>query len=146
MKRGVILNQGINNAIASIGHLDLLGVVDAGYPTPKSVERIDLALRQGMPSFMDVLNTILQDFVVESIVLAQETCDNSPQRAQEIQEVLAGIPIRVVPHVEFKQLMHQAKAVVRSGEFTPFSNVILVSGVDAEKWGKNGSVKKEERR
>lgn len=135
MKLGVILNAEMSHAIASIGHLDLLGVVDAGYPIPKSVDRIDLALRQGVPSFLEVLRTVLEDFVVESIILAQETFEHSPQRAQEIQESVGQVPVRVVPHDEFKRIMHEAKAVIRTGEFTPYSNVILISGVDPQKWG-----------
>jgi D-ribose pyranase len=137
VKRGIVLNEGINTAIASIGHLDLLGVVDAGYPVPLGVPRIDLALREGVPAFMDVLNTILQDFIVESFIIAQETLDSSPHRVAEIRDALSRCPEEVVPHVEFKQRMKQAKAVIRTGEFTPFSNVILVSGVDLPKWRKN---------
>jgi D-ribose pyranase len=137
VKRGTILNEGINTAIASIGHLDLLGVVDAGYPVPLGVMRVDLALREGMPAFMDVLNTILEDFMVESLIIARETIDSSPHRVAEIRAVLSGCPEEVVPHVEFKQRMRQAKAVIRTGEFTPFSNVILVSGVDLPRWWKN---------
>ncbi len=137
MKRGTILNEGINTAIASIGHLDLLGIVDAGYPVPLGVPRIDLALREGMPAFMDVLNTILEDFIVESLIIARETIDSSPQRVDEIRAALNGCPEEVVLHAEFKQRMRQAKAVIRTGEFTPFSNVILVSGVDLPRWWKN---------
>jgi len=134
MKRGNILNEGINTAIASIGHLDTLGIVDAGYPIPLGVMRIDLALHEGSPSFMEVLNTVLGDFIVESIIIAEETLKSSPQRVEEIRTVLPGRPEEVVPHVEFKQRMKQAKAVIRTGEFTPFSNVILVSGVDLPRW------------
>ena len=136
MKRGTVLNEGINTAIASIGHLDTLGIVDAGYPIPLGVTRVDLALREGMPAFMDVLNTILEDFIVESFIIARETVETSPQRVGEIREALPGCPEEAVPHVEFKQHMLQAKAVIRSGEFTPYSNVILVSGVDLPRWFK----------
>jgi D-ribose pyranase len=136
MKRGNILNEGMNTAIASIGHLDTLGIVDAGYPTPLGVMRIDLALHEGCPSFMEVLNTVLGDFIVESIIIAEETLKTSPHRVEEIRAVLPGRPEEVVPHAEFKQRMKQAKAVIRSGEFTPFSNVILVSGVDLPRWFK----------
>ena len=136
MKRGNILNEGINTAIASIGHLDTLGIVDAGYPIPLGVMRIDLALHEGSPSFMEVLNTVLGDFIVESIIIAEETLKSSPHRVEEIHAALPGRPEEVVPHVEFKQRMKQAKAVIRTGEFTPFSNVILVSGVDLPRWFK----------
>ena len=136
MKRSTILNEGVNTAIAGIGHLDTLGIVDAGYPIPLGVTRVDLALREGMPAFMDVLNTILEDFIVESFIIAQETIENSPRRVDQIRKALPGCPEEAVPHTEFKERMLQAKAVIRSGEFTPYSNVILVSGVDLPRWFK----------
>ncbi|GAH44824.1 unnamed protein product, partial [marine sediment metagenome] len=48
---------------------------------------------------------------------------------EEVKSLLTGVPIETIPHEELKQLTHSAKAVVRTGEFTPYANVILVSGV-----------------
>ncbi|WP_265113530.1 RbsD/FucU domain-containing protein [Mycobacterium tuberculosis] len=41
----------------------------------------------------------------------------------------AEFEIELVPHVEFKKRTHAARAFVRSGEFTPYANVILHAGV-----------------
>lgn len=128
MKKGTILNQRINEAIAGIGHTDILGIVDAGFPIPLGVERIDLTLRRGIPGFMDVLNTILEDFYAESYVIAQEAFDHSPEMAANIRLSLNGCPELAIAHAEFKQRMTKAKAIIRTAEFIPYSNVILVSG------------------
>jgi len=39
--------------------------------------------------------------------------------------------VETLSHVEFKKLTASTKAIVRTGEFTPFANVILVAGA----WG-----------
>jgi len=36
---------------------------------------------------------------------------------------------RVVSHDELKRLSHRARAVVRTGECTPYANLMLVAGV-----------------
>jgi len=37
--------------------------------------------------------------------------------------------VELVSHEELKRLSQKAAAVVRTGEFTPYANVILYSGV-----------------
>jgi D-ribose pyranase len=46
-----------------------------------------------------------------------------------LKEVLGDIPIEMVSHLILKEMTRNARAVVRTGEFTPYANVILVSGV-----------------
>lgn len=38
-------------------------------------------------------------------------------------------PVDFVMHDRLKELSHQARGVIRTGEATPFANVILYSGV-----------------
>ena len=128
MKKSTILNPSINAAIASIGHTDMLGIVDPGFPIPTGVERIDLTLRRGIPGFMDVLNTILEDFYVDSYYIAQEAFDHSPEMVARIRQSLDGHSEIAVPHAELRQTMANAKAIIRTAEFTHYSNLILVSG------------------
>ena len=40
-------------------------------------------------------------------------------------------PIEAIPHMEFKKQTGASRAAVRTGEFTPYANVILVAGA----WG-----------
>ena len=104
-KTSTTINPALSRVISETGHTDLIVVTDAGLPIPPGSERIDLAYRPGAPAFLDVLDTVLAELVVE------------------------GATVSAVPHVEFKQRTRAARAFVRSGEFTPYANVILHAGV-----------------
>ncbi|MGE5605418.1 MAG: D-ribose pyranase [Bacteroidota bacterium] len=134
MKRSGLLNKDLNDVIASIGHLDMLCICDAGLPIPENRRRVDLTLVPNMPRFFPVLREIIKEFVVEKVIVANETKINSPHVIDELQKLLPGIAIQYVPHSEFKQMTHSCKGIVRTGECTPFCNVLLVSGVDQELW------------
>ena len=54
MKKGTVLNSEISAVISRLGHTDTLVVCDAGLPIPHSTARIDMALTQGVPTFMQV--------------------------------------------------------------------------------------------
>ena len=128
MKKQGILNATLSGIIASMGHTDLLVVADAGLPVPPGVPVIDLAVRCGVPSFADVLSAVAADLQVEQIVIASEalaTADPLP----EVTELFPDVPVTTCPHDEFKQRTARARAVVRTGECTPYHNVILQAGV-----------------
>lgn len=130
MKKGGILNPKINQLIAETGHTDTIVVTDAGLPIPENVtHRIDLALKEGIPGFLETLDTVLSELEVEKIILAEEVKTVSPDMNDEIVKRFPDLPIEYVPHVEFKQQTKQARGLIRSGEFTPYANVILVAGV-----------------
>ena len=130
MRKNGILNQAILHATGSLGHTDQIVVCDAGLPIPKGVERIDLAVVRGVPRFLDVLKPLLAEVVVEKMILAGEIETASPALAAQIRELAGPIPIEFVTHEQLKRLTQGAKAIVRTGEYTPFANVILQSGVD----------------
>jgi D-ribose pyranase len=128
MKDHGVLHPGLAAVLASMGHGDTLCVADAGLPIPHGVERIDLAFAPGRPGFAEVLAAVLGELRVEAYVLAEEA------RAGGIPELLRralpGLEPTWVPHAELKAATAAARAVVRSGEFTPYANVLLRSGVD----------------
>lgn len=129
MKKTGILNKEISDVIAGMGHYQQIIVCDAGFPIPPEVRRIDLALEPGLPAFMDVLRVVLKELQVEEVVIACESRDQSPARFAEMLAMFPGMTPRLVPHTEFKQMSHNVKACIRSGECTPYSNMMLVSGV-----------------
>ena len=129
MKKIGILNQPLSAVIAGLGHMDQLVVADAGLPIPAGPERIDLALKEGLPGFAETLQVILEEVKVESAIVAEEMVSTNPEVYQQLAELLVDIPIDTIPHVEFKKKTGEARAVVRTGEFTPYANVILISGV-----------------
>ena len=130
MKRDGILNQDILSAIGSLGHTDTIVVCDAGLPIPKNVTRIDLAVTKGVVRFVDVLKPLLSELVVAKIILASEIAETSPDMYHTILDLVGNIPVEQVSHEEFKVMTHDAKAIIRTGECTPYSNIILQSGVD----------------
>lgn len=129
MKKHGIFNADIAAVVASMGHYQTLTVADAGLPIPAAPQRIDLVVRRGVPGFIDVTAAILDELAVQEAIVAQEMLATSPQLYADLCALLGAVPVRQVPHEEFKQLTAQSKAVVRSGEFTPYANVILVAGV-----------------
>lgn len=128
-KTSTTINPALSRMISETGHTDLIVVTDAGLPIPPGSERIDLAYRPGAPAFFDVLDTVLAELVVEGATVSAEVADHSPQVLAKLRDRLPGIEIELIPHVEFKERTHQARAFVRSGEFTPYANVILRAGV-----------------
>lgn len=129
MKKTAVINQPISAVIADLGHMDTLVIADAGLPIPAETERIDLALTQGIPTFLDTLRVVLTEMQVERAVVAEEMLKVSPQVHAAIKELLGNTPIETVPHTTFKEQTRFARAVIRTGEFTPYANIILVAGV-----------------
>ncbi len=130
MKKQGILNSDISRVLSYMGHTDCIAIGDCGLPIPDEVERIDLALEFGVPSFMDVLRVVTKDMKVEKIVLAEEIREQNPKVLGEIKELFAGQELETVfvSHTELKKQTRECKAVIRTGETTPYANIILQSG------------------
>ena len=124
-----MLNGHIDAALTRQGHGDLMMVVDAGFACPDQVEVIDIALREGAPTVLEVLAELRKVHSVEKIVMSNETRDNNPTHFKTAAKAFGkSVEIEVIPHIEFKQRSHQAKTIVRTGDFTAWGNVMLVSG------------------
>lgn len=134
MKKSGILNSDISRVLSYMGHTDRICIGDCGLPVPDEVERIDLAVRFGLPSFMEVLRETAGDMKIEKIILADEIRNENPDQLKAIMKFFekdktAPAPeVEFVKHVEFKRLTGDCKAVIRTGETTPYSNIILQSG------------------
>ena len=130
MKRAGILNSEISRVLSYMGHSDCICVGDCGLPIPDEVERIDLALAFGVPTFMQTLEVVVGDMKVEKIVLAEEIKSQNPTVLAEIEKLFAdqNIEVEFVSHTELKERTYDCKAVIRTGETTPYANIILQSG------------------
>ena len=131
MKKTGVLNIQLSQTIASLGHGDILVIADAGLPIPKDVPCIDLAVALGIPSLKQVLDAVLQEVHLEQITLANATQQHSPQLWQDVHEQAQrhGWHIQIVDHDTLKAASAQARAIVRTGDNTPYTNIILHSGV-----------------
>lgn len=129
MKRTKLINSELSYTISKMGHTDSLTIGDCGLPIPDSVNRIDLALTHGLPSFLDTLDVVLEELCVEEIIIASEIEDKNNAIYKEILKRFDKIKISKVCHEEFKNMTKESKAVVRTGECSPYANIILKSGV-----------------
>lgn len=129
MRKTGILHPDISRLLCTLGHGDGVCIADAGLPIPSSTLRIDLAVVAGLPGFLPVLDAILGELIVAGAVIAQEARTLSPGVYTQIVERLGEGTIREVSHEEFKKLLGSVKGVIRSGECTPYANVILTAGV-----------------
>lgn len=129
MKKLGILNSEIAKCLTDLGHTDQIVIGDAGLPIPEGVKKIDLALALSEPAFIRVLDEVLKDMEVEKVILAEEIKTQNQNQLEAINQYLDQQEVSFVSHEDFKQLTKNAKAIIRTGEATPYSNIILQSGV-----------------
>lgn len=135
MKRSGILNPALSSAIASAGHGEVLMIVDAGFPIPLDVERIDLAITIDLPDLRTVLSLAAEEFIAERVTIAAEMADNNPFLERFLRETFADAEFTPVSHVEMLgRVAKSARTIVRTGAFDPWGNVALHSGVDVPRW------------
>lgn len=127
MKKGGIVNGQLAGGLARLGHTDRLLICDAGLPIPPGPEVVDLAFQFGVPSFETVLHGLLEELVFEGATAAEEVEDQNPKIHELLHSQLPELDL--VSHEELKRMSSTARLIVRTGEATPYSNVILRCGV-----------------
>lgn len=146
MKTNGILHNDLARLVARLGHGDMLVITDRGFPFPrhKETECIDVSVGRNLPKFTDVVKVVLEELEIEKVIIADETKDISPHVYKELKDIISSkknkgndIVEENIPHLEFKDLVlngslqgKEVKGFVKTGEFTPYANIILVSGVD----------------
>ncbi|MDO5039425.1 D-ribose pyranase [Clostridium sp.] len=129
MRKTKLLNSQISSVISEMGHTDSLAIGDCGLPIPKDVKRIDLAIIKNLPTFIDTLKAVLLELEIEEVVLATETEKISNDLYKEIKKEIGDVKVTFVSHEKLKENLKECKAVIRTGEQTPYANIILKSGV-----------------
>ena len=131
MKKIGTINTHLSRIIASMGHTDRLVICDSGLPIPRGSDLIDLALTTNIPRFLDTLDVVLEELEVEEAIIAEELEQTGNSVGAGLMERLANIRLRKVSHETFKQITSNGGniAFVRTGEATPYANVILIAGV-----------------
>ena len=129
MKKLGVLNQQLSGIIAAMGHTDLLVVADAGLPVPPGVPCVDLAVVAGLPPFLDVVLAIAAELEVEELTVADELLARDEALPDSLRAAFSSARLHHLPHEELKRLTARARAVVRTGECTPYNNVVLTAGV-----------------
>ena len=129
-----LLNRELARFVSQQGHHDLLMVVDAGFAIPKGLDVVDLSLTINVPTVPEVLAVLKDYYSVEKLILARETRDVSPSLYKiMINAFEENLNIELIDHLALKEKSKQVKLVIRTGDFTAYGNIILVSGA-GKRW------------
>ena len=127
MKKRGILNVQLAGLLAGLGHKDSYMIADAGMPIPRGVEVVDLAVTGGVPTFRQVMDAVLDECAVERYTLAEEIRQANPELHRYIEGALAGVEHDYLPYDELKRVEASCKFVIRTGEFSPYPNILLTA-------------------
>ncbi|ALN77463.1 MULTISPECIES: D-ribose pyranase [Staphylococcus] len=121
------LNSDISIVLSQLGHTDQILIADCGLPIPDGVKRIDLALTFGQPSFRDVYTEVSKHMAIETAIVAEEMKTHNTVLFDDLNDDIPNL--NSVSHDELKLQSHHVKAIIRTGEATPYANIILQSAV-----------------
>ncbi len=129
MKEVGPLNAELSDVVSRLGHRDEMVVCDAGFAIPQGVRTVDLSLAKDKPTVTELLEELKKHFSVEKLIFANETKTVSPTKFKTIVDLFGkDVAVETVPLAEFRERARSVKAVIRTGDFTAYSNVLLVSG------------------
>lgn len=141
MLRGGILNSELNHVLASMGHGDLLIVCDAGFPIPRNAWRVDLAITRDFPDLVPVLEIIAGAFISEKVMFAHEVITNNAPLHRNLERIFAEAWLEPIPHQTIlTEMAAKAKAIVRTGGYNPWGNIVMVAGTDPFAWFSNSEI------
>lgn len=127
MQKGGMLNSHIAKVLADLGHTDTICIGDCGLPVPAGVQKIDLAVTFGVPSFEQVVRAVQETMQVEALLIARPMKTENPKAYNLLMELYP--PGRYewskTDHDTLKEATKKCKCIIRTGEATPYANVIL---------------------
>jgi D-ribose pyranase len=124
-----ILNPHLLSLLARVRHTNALVIADRGFPYWPTLETVDISLVDGVPTVLQVLAAIRQNFVVAEAYMAAEFLQvNTPDVRDAFAAGLRGAKLSMEPHVEFKRRVPAAIGLIRTGDIVQYANMILISG------------------
>lgn len=124
-----ILNPALNDLLSRVRHTNTLVIADRGFPFWPMIETVDISLVDGVPTVLQVLAAIRENFVIGQACMAEEfLASNGKPIRTRFAAALEGIPIAYEPHeAAFKPRVPRAIGLIRTGDSTPYANMILTS-------------------
>ena len=123
-----ILNPHVLDLVARIRHTNTLVIADWAFPYWPEIETVDISLTKGIPTVLDVLDLLKENFKIGKIWQADEFAQvNDAATIQKFEQSFGAIPLVREPHIEFKKRVPQAIGLIRTGDATPYGNIILES-------------------
>ncbi|MDG5805320.1 D-ribose pyranase [Streptomyces ossamyceticus] len=127
MIRNGIIHQELAGLIAGLRHTDTFVIRDAGLPLAPGTPVVDLGYRYGQPPFLDVVEAVLAQVVVEDSWVTDQIREVNPSVHTGLRS--PGLTPEPLDHDEFKARVRAARFAVRTGEDSFFANVLCRAGV-----------------
>ncbi|MGA0113691.1 MAG: RbsD/FucU domain-containing protein [Candidatus Nanopelagicales bacterium] len=129
MMRNGIINGQLASLLARFRHVNALAIVDGPFPSYPNVETVDLAVKKGFPTIPQILDLILPELELSSVVMAKEfEAKVEKATVDSYLSHLKGIPIQIIDHEDFKVQVGKTLGIIHTGDPIPYSSVILKSG------------------
>src|SRR4051812_40745659 len=127
LKSGVI-NPSVLSLLARVRHTNALVIADRGFPFWAEIETIDLSLVDGVPTVLQVLRAVRQNFAIGEAFMAEEfLLANTPATRKAFAAALGGVKLGHEPHAAFKKRVPAAIGLIRTGDTVQYANMILIS-------------------
>ena len=123
-----ILNPHVLNLLARFRHTNTIVIADRGFPSWPQIETVDISLVDDVPTVLQVLSAVRAQCVVGKAWMAKEFLGANDRRTRaRFVTALKGASLSFEPHVDFKKRVPNAIGLIRTGDATPYANVILES-------------------
>jgi D-ribose pyranase len=128
MLQSGILNPHVLDLVARIRHTNTLVICDWAFPFWPEIETVDISLTKGIPTVLDVLDLLTPVFKIGRIWQAEEfLATNTPENIARFNQSFGSIPVTREAHVDFKKRVPFSIGLIRTGDPTPYGNVIIES-------------------
>ena len=123
-----ILNPHILNLLARVRHTNNLVIADRGFPSWPQIETVDISFVDDLPTVLQVIAAVRAQCVIGKAWMAKEFLKANDIRTQaSFATALKGLALTREAHVDFKNRVPNAVGLIRTGDTTPYANVILES-------------------
>lgn len=128
MLKSGILNPHVLDLIARVRHTNTLVICDWAFPFWPEIETVDISLTHNIPTILDILDLLTPIYKVGRIWQADEfVMSNTPETVERFTKSFGNIPLTRESHVDFKKRVPQAIGLIRTGDATPYGNIIIES-------------------
>ena len=138
MKKYGILNRKLNDALSALGHGDIFIITDAGFPLPYGAQpqtiSIDLAIAKDLPDIPTILKLINEEVIFEECYVAAYQQEYNPPLFAEVNRIVKRCTVEAIDNDKLMEMSRKAKVIIRTGNFSPWGNIVMVSGVNAPVW------------
>lgn len=123
-----ILNPHVLDLIARVRHTNTLVISDWAFPYWPEIETVDISLTHNIPTVLDVLDLLTPIFKIGRIWQAEEfVATNSSEMVERFAKSFGSIPLTREAHLDFKKRVPHAIGLIRTGDATPYGNLIIES-------------------